>query len=212
MQYITEKKKELSYLINVLNSEASTLLLNDGIYYTKKEISAKTAKIQREIDGYKRVHANMQNLSWTIEEFALFKALARKEFDYFLEVENKIDSFTTTKVLASMTSEGYEKTFILVKNLSAKIANRSRADFRDEWITNRTFELACSGEIEDLTIDSDSIAPINCLESVMCGKISKKELVASNMWREVHKDKSNDIYVEVGDLLRHNKHKLVIPR
>lgn len=211
MQYITEKKKEMNILLTMLESGKKLSKHVDGIEYSKNELEMMINRVQRQIDGYKRVHANLKNKSMTVKEFALFKALAIKEHEYFIEVENKIDSFTSTKLMSKMTSETYEATFYMIKNLNAKIANRSKVTSKVKWIEDRTFELASVGDIQDFELVNESLYNINCLDSLMSGKMSKNELEKANLWRVIHENHTNSIYIEVGNLLRHGDNKIVIP-
>lgn len=211
MQYITEKKKEMNTLLRMFESGDAVVKHNDGIEYTKNEIQMMMNRVQRQIDGYKRFHANMSNKSMTIKDFALFKALAIKEHEYYLEVENRIDTFTSTKLMSAMNPENYEKTFYLIRNLNAKIALRSKVSSKSKWIEDRTFELASVGEIQNFELVNESFYNINCLDSIMSGKMSKAELEKAGLWRVIHENHTNSIYIEVGNLLRHGENKIHIP-
>lgn len=211
MQYISEKRKEIGQLMMLLDSEESLYTYSDGIVYTKEELKMMLNRKLRQINGYKRVHANLNNNSMDFKDYVLYKGLATIEYSYFLEVENRLDSYTSSKLVGTINSDNYEKVSSLIQNLNKKIALRSQAIYKIKWIEDRSFELSSVGEIDNLELDSDSLYNINCLDSIMSGKISKKELQKAHLWREIHKDETNSIYVEVGNLLRHGSSKVKIP-
>lgn len=186
MSYADKKRNELFELLTIAKSKNKTMEGTDGIFYTRDEMNMKIARVQRQIDGFERVARNKNIRIWDNKN-AVFEALATKEFDYFLEVENYVDSFTSTKVLSKMTTESYEKIFNLVKNLNMKIAKRSSVEFRNNWIQDRKYELASTGEFdEDFNLIPESVNSMNCLDLIMSGKMSKDELVKANLWKDFH--------------------------
>ena len=211
MEYVSKKKKEMAYLLRTLASGEKLMLLDDDVYYNKNEIEMKINRVQRQIDGYKRVQANLNNNSMTMKEYALFKSLAIKEHEHYLEVENKIDSFISDKLMSKMTKSTYENTFELIKNLNKRIANRSRVVNKNLWIGDRTFELASVGDIVDFELVPESFYNINHLDCLMSGKISKDELEKAGLWRVIHENHTNSIYKEAGGILRSGKSQLTFP-
>lgn len=210
MQYITDKKQDMNVLLALLetNKELSTF---KGVDYSKQELMAMIGKTQRQIDGYKRLHSNMKTGAMDINDFGLIRSLARLECDYFVEVENKLDTYTSSKVLSKMNNENMNSTLSLVQNLNKKIAMRSRVDFREQWIVDRTFELASIAQIEDFEIEAESVFAICCLDSVMSGKVSKKELKQAKLWRNILVEDTADLYIEASRFLKIGKKNAKVP-
>lgn len=185
MSYVNLKREELTNLVNFSKEEGKTVVLSDNIIYTKDEIKMMINRVSRQINGHKRLNTNLSNGTWTKRDQSFYIALATKEFEYFLEVENKVDSFTSSKLLSTMTENSYEKVFSLIKNINAKISKRSSTAFKEQWIKDRTFELCSSGEVDkEFNIIPESVSSINCLDVLMSSKMSKSELVNANLWKD----------------------------
>lgn len=190
MNYLNNQEKRFGLLRDLLNNNKNNLIKGlDGLYYTKEEIRCQLERTLSRIDGFKRLNDFEKNNVWKKNTRYKIKSLATVEFNYFIEVENAIDAFTTNNILDALQNgkTSLKEVQKLLTNNNNKMSMRSNMEYRKTWIENRMYELASLIEFDSPSqFNEESYASINALDCLLSGKISKTELIESGYWKTLN--------------------------
>ena len=193
--YIKTQEANFKKLRRLLKSNEETIEGLDGIYYTKEEIRCQLERTLSRIDGIKRLTNYEKNGIWSKRQKYVIEALATAEYQYYLEVENAMDTYISNQILDQVADGqvSITETKFLLKNNNEKIENRSSIKFKENWIKNRVFEVASVIHFDTaFDFKEETFSSVNCLDSIMSGKASRQELIDSGYWQS-----TNDLFATI---------------
>lgn len=203
--YIDSKNKEHILLQKLLLE--SSLTGENVVYqkfnYTSSFLNSKLKNIENQIKGAINIIEYIANKKWSILNLSFIENLAKEEFIYHVAIDSKYYNILSEKlidkIIFSLESDEIHSNLSRLKNLRDKLIFNLRRygdiDYKQEWVTDRYFELASFIEFNDdlSVLNNNSYTNHSIYDIVISGEKTIDDMKKGGVYYDVLKFKYNTI-------------------